>query len=228
MTHTLCSVRPLVAAARLLQSIWPVSSSFVAFNVREGHAPCATAVRYMPIISESTWLTDYLFVLSVLCSLHLFEYVAVHSFLRVRKRREAQAAKKAEEEAKKADTEDIPPLHTTESTLGFLSSEALSCGPDPGDPPCDGAPNPDLDLDPETGVRRRTNGSLPAPSIDLAATPGHTPPASAKEVRQSRRKVQLDKLIGRTVAVGCELDRIFRVVSALIMIVVSLVFYLTA
>ena len=187
----------------------------------------------MPIISESTWLTDYLFVLSILCSLHLFEYVAVHSFLRVRKRREAKAAKKAEEESKKAEAQDIPPLHTTESTLGFLSSnEAVSRGPNPGDPSCNGASYPgnaSLDIDPETGVRRRTNGSLPAPSIDLAyaegpATSGHTPPAPAKEARQSRRKMQLDKVI----AVGCELDRIFRVVSALIMIVVSLVFYLTA
>ena len=50
-------------------------------------------------------------------------------------------------------------------------------------------------------------------SIDLAQAKGPaTPRAPAKEARQSRRKMQLDKLIREAVAVGCELDRIFRVV----------------
>ena len=43
------------------------------------------AFGYMPIISQSTWLTDYMFLLTVHCVAHLVEYVLLQFCLRLRK-----------------------------------------------------------------------------------------------------------------------------------------------
>ena len=60
------------------------------------------AFTYLPIISQSTWLTDFVFWLLILCCVNFVEYVILHTALRVNKLRQT----KAEELAKAAEPID--------------------------------------------------------------------------------------------------------------------------
>ena len=45
------------------------------------------AFNLLPIISDPTWLTDYLFAITMLCCVHLIEFVVVHVSIRATRRR---------------------------------------------------------------------------------------------------------------------------------------------
>ena len=177
------------------------------------------AFSFMPIISESTWLTDYLFVLTVLCSLHLFEYGVLHTAMRAKKRREA------------------------------LVKRADDAKPDPYLPPPvsePGEPRPSLDVEqgpsehvPLNGNDRYdgrgsarsswTSSSSPQSSASSQARSGacgHVAPAP--EPRSAKIKRECGHFADKCVDVGCRLDHITRVVSLLIMAIVTMVYYFTA
>ena len=182
------------------------------------------AFDMLPIVSEPVWITDYLFILNILCCAHLAQFILLHSALRAQDRRKKRKQQQQQQDALcAAGACGDADCRTCGANVVF---EPITAPPQPnGAPPNSVASTTDSRTSEEVAIWTHIP-SIQELAEAEATTKGRGKWSSWKPKLKPRcdetcRSEALDFLI----EFGCHLDGPSRVISPVAFIITTMIFY---